>query len=125
MVNKIIREEKATVSYDGSSIIVKGDDFNISVLVSSSDLMGIYMSGKGTAKVKLSVDLPEEPKPEPVIVQKEIAPAPVTESNAPIPVKSTQELKPVHVSRKKIKKLDEVQQELNIDYDNAQNKGGS
>jgi len=125
MVNKIIREEKATVSYDGSSIIVKGDDFNISVLVSSSDLMGIYMSGKGTAKVNMSVDLPEETKSEPVVVQKEIAPAPVKEASPPVPVQPTPEPKPVRVSRKKIKKLDEVQQELNIDYDNAQNKGGS
>ena len=115
MVNKINREERATISYDGSHITIRGDDFSVTALISTSELMGIYMNGKGNAKVKLTVDLPEEPKPAPVV--KENAPAPIVEASAPV--------EPVfHVNRRKVKTLDEVQSELNMDYENNHNKNG-
>ena len=114
MVNKINREEGATISYDGTHITIRGDDFSVTALVSTSELMGIYMNGKGNAKVKLTVDLPEDPKPVPVV--KENTPAPVVEASAPEPV--------FHVNRRKVKTLEEVQHELNVDFENNHNKNG-
>jgi len=115
MVNKINREERATISYDGSHITIRGDDFSVTALVSTSELMGIYMNGKGNAKVKLTIDLPEEPVPAPV-AEVPTTPTPVVEDSAPEPV--------FHVNRRKVKTLDEVQSELNMDYENNHNKSG-
>ena len=118
MVNKINREERATISYDGSHIVIRGDDFSVTALVSTSELMGIYMSGKGNAKVKLTVDLPEEPKPAPVA--QPVVEASVPAQSAPEPVPEPA----FHVNRRKVKTLDEVQHEFNIDYENNHNKSG-
>jgi hypothetical protein len=77
--------------------------------------MGIYMNGKGNAKVKLTVDLPEDPKPAPA-AEVPTTPAPVVEASAPEPV--------FHVNRRKVKTLEEVQHELNVDFENNHNKSG-
>jgi hypothetical protein len=55
----IKRQEKVTIMYDGSKIIVRGKTFELNLSVNKMKLASVYMSGSGDADSTLSVTVPD------------------------------------------------------------------